>query len=143
MINISMVTDKDKEKIKQGYMDMYSNLSKFIFLYKKGYDFKNIDLKDITRIAKNGSYTIYSYNGIYFEVQACLSNSYYTNPGYYMTFDNIMGNYFSCHNMRYSIKNLKYNDKMFRGYQSPKIAVKNYILGLVEIIFNNEVQKHG
>ena len=72
MININMVTDKDKEKIKHGYVDMYKNFTKFIMLKNKNYEFKNIDLKDIARVSKNGSFTIYSYNGIYFEVQACL-----------------------------------------------------------------------
>ena len=136
MNNINMVTDKDKEKIKNGYVDMYKNFTKFIMLKNKNYEFKKIDLKDIARVSKNGSFTIYSYNGIYFEVQACLSKDYYTNPGYYMTFDNIMGNY-------YGINGSKISKKMFCKYSNPKLAVKNYIKGLVEVVnYNNKDIKY-
>ena len=127
MQNINMVTDKDKEKIKQGYMDMHKNIEKFLFLKGKNYDFKNIDLKDIKRVTKNGSHAIYEYNNIYFEVSACLSKDYYINPGYYMSYDNIMGNW-------YGVNGSGLTDTMFKGYSSPKIAVKNYIKGLDNII---------
>lgn len=136
MININMVTDKDKEKIKNGYVDMYKNFTKFIMLKNKNYEFKNIDLKDIIRVSKNGNFAIYQYNGIYFEVQSCLSKDYYSIPGYYMTFDNIMGNY-------YGVNGSKISEKMFRKYSNPKLAVKNYIKGLVEIInYNNKDIKY-
>lgn len=132
MINMIQVTEKDKEKIKQGYIDLYKNFTKFILLKNKNYEFKNIDLKNIHRVTKNGAFTIYQYQGVYFEVQACLSKNYYTNPGYYMTFDNIMGNY-------YGINGSKLSEKMFCKYSSPKLAVKNYIKNLINIInYNNK-----
>ena len=136
MINMIQVTEKQKGMIKNGYVDMYKNFTKFIMLKNKNYEFKNIDLKDIARVSKNGSFTIYSYNGIYFEVQACLSKDYYTNPGYYMTFDNIMGNY-------YGVNGSKISEKMFCKYSNPKLAVKNYIKGLIEVInYNNKDIKY-
>jgi hypothetical protein len=132
MINMIQITEKDKDMIKKGYIDLYKNFTKFILLKNKNYEFKNIDLKDIHRVTKNGAFTIYEYQGIYFEVQACLSKDYYTNPGYYMTFDNIMGNY-------YGINGSKLSKKMFCKYCNPKLAVKNYIKGLINVInYNNK-----
>lgn len=132
MINMIQITEKDKDMIKKGYVDLYKNFTKFILLKNKNYEFKNIDLKDIHRVTKNGAFTIYEYQGIYFEVQACLSKDYYTNPGYYMTFDNIMGNY-------YGINGSKLSKKMFCKYSNPKLAVKNYIKGLINVInYNNK-----
>ena len=132
MINMIQITEKDKNMIKKGYIDLYKNFTKFIMLKNKNYEFKNIDLKNIHRVTKNGSFTIYEYQGIYFEVQACLSKDYYTNPGYYMTFDNIMGNY-------YGINGSKLSEKMFCKYSNSKLAVKNYIKGLINVInYNNK-----
>src|SRR5574344_56532 len=132
MNNMIQITEKDKNMIKKGYVDLYKNFTKFILLKNKNYEFKNIDLKNIHRVTKNGSFTIYEYQGIYFEVQACLSKDYYTNPGYYMTFDNIMGNY-------YGINGSKLSKKMFCKYSNPKLAVKNYIKGLINVInYNNK-----
>ena len=132
MINMIQITEKDKNMIKKGYIDLYKNFTKFIMLKNKNYEFKNIDLKDIHRVTKNGAFALYEYQGIYFEVQACLSKDYYTNPGYYMTFDNIMGNY-------YGINGSKLSEKMFCKYSTPKLAVKNYIKGLINVInYNNK-----
>ena len=132
MINMIQITEKDKDMIKKGYIDLYKNFTKFIMLKNKNYEFKNIDLKNIHRVTKNGAFTIYEYQGVYFEVQACLAKDYYTNPGYYMTFDNIMGNY-------YGINGSKLSKKMFCKYSKPKLAVKNYIKGLINVInYNNK-----
>ena len=118
MINMIQVTEKQKGMIKNGYVDLNRNIEKFLYLKSKNYDFKNIDLKDITRVSKNGNFAIYQYNGVYFEV------SIYTS-GCYMSFDNIMGNWFSVDSSK---------NHMFKGFSSPKLAIKNYIINLIKYI---------
>lgn len=121
MINMVQVIDKDKARIKDGYIDKNSNIERFIFLKNNNYEFNKINLKDITRVCKHGNFAIYMYNGIYFEVGIYAS-------GCYMSFDNIMGNWLAIE----TNSGTKLNKKMFDGYSTPKIAIKNYIQALIE-----------
>ena len=125
MINMIQTTEKQKDMIKQGYVDMSKNIEKFLFLKSRNYDFTNINTKDITRVSKTGNFAIYRYNGIYFEVAIY-------NSGCYMSFDNIMGNWLSLPNN----SGVELNKLMFSRYSNPKLAIKKYITGLVKFLDN-------
>jgi len=125
MINMIQTTEKQKDMIKQGYVDMNKNIERFLFFKGKNYNFTNIDTKNITRVSKTGNFAIYQYNGIYFEVGIYAS-------GCYMSFDNIMGNWLSLP----TNSGTELNKLMFSGYSNPKLAIKKYITGLVKFLDN-------
>ena len=125
--------EKMYKGLKQGYIDMHANTECFIKF--KSYIKNNINNLKLKYICSIGNSKIYelvitnnvteSCHSIFFEVSACLNADLYTNIGYYMTFDNIMGNWYSMD---------KSKSKMFKRYSSGKIAIKSYIKELLQYI---------